>query len=106
MAITGSLNWHGIYVDMAYINITKVNSNVKWGQDNDGNNIKILAIEYDYNIYASEGDYMNNPTEPIQTKYRVRFSEQFLPTSDSVGLFEKCYNNLKSISPYETFGDS
>ncbi len=99
MAITGKLNFKGIELPEAYININKV----QWSQKRDvvfskndkgeisQEPIKIIVTEYQCNVYADEETRKNSPDQVlVNVTGRLELSEK----KKDGHLLEQVYNHM------------
>tara|TARA_R100001015_G_C4620672_1_gene177680 strand:- start:1452 stop:1787 length:336 start_codon:yes stop_codon:yes gene_type:complete len=108
MAITGKLNFKGIELPNAYININKIQwsqkRDVVLSKDKDGNitqePIKIVVTEYECNVYSDENTRKNAPNQIlVNVSGRLELSEN----KKDGHLLEQVYNHLLSQENFEDY---
>tara|TARA_R100001440_G_scaffold74842_1_gene100766 strand:+ start:810 stop:1145 length:336 start_codon:yes stop_codon:yes gene_type:complete len=108
MAITGKLNFKGIDLPNAYININKITwqqkRDVVYSRDKDNNiqqePIKIIITEYQCNVYADEDTRKQTPDQIlVNIAGRLELSEN----KKDGHLLQQIYKNIMSQENFKDF---
>ena len=77
MGLTGFYNLGGIDINDSYIRITRFQTKTSYSKIGDTNeHAKYIHIDYDFSIYKDKGTALADPSNPLKTSVRNRFSHQ------------------------------